>query len=657
MKRVLSILMIFCLSLCLVLPVCAASDQQVLQSTYETMRPALILIYVILAVLAISCVLFTIGAVNARKSKRRKKNPGMTVLRIVLYLVTVIVLLCAVFCTIRYTQLGNELNPKPVKPDKPSSSVTDNKDDPTSDDPTDPDPTVEDPSEDVTEPPTEPPFVLPTLSPSMTADTDPANWNLNWQLQVDGNTVDAYQSPDTYNFTAAEDYYPLPGVPTFRGNNYRTGASYGTANISQQTITKNWCREVGSLNGWPGIGWTGQSLCVQWDEQTKQHMNLYANKKSKEGLVEVISTTLDGYIYFYDMDDGTYTRDPLWIGMSFKGTASLDPRGYPILYAGSGLDYGSKSPRMFIINLLDCSLLMEQTGWDTFSHRGWYAFDSSPMISGETDTLFWPGESGIIYSIKLNTQYDQAAGTLDMQPEIMVKTRYSTNRDRTVGFEASAIMVGNHMFIGDNGGMFFCIDLHTMSVVWAQDVKDDVNATPVFEWGEDGQGYLYVGSSTQYTGNAAYIHKLNAATGEIIWTREYGNVAYDEDVSGGILSSPVLGQKGTDLEGMIIYAIAKTPGAWSGTFVALDTETGNTVWEKSMGNYAWSSPVTMYTPSGKGYILIGDSAGYLHLVNGATGETLYTEGLGSNIEASPVVFENKLVVGTRGCQVWGIEVK
>lgn len=654
MRKILSVLMILGILIGCCIPVSAAASQVAITERYHDMFLALIVMFVILAVLLLSCILFTIGNANRKKGKRRRKNPGIAVLRIVLYLVTIVVLLCSIFCLLRYRQVGDYLQESADKPsisesvDIPSSDVNI----PNTDTPSDA------PSDDPTELPVPPETIpVPTLSPEHTENSDPEKWAVNWQLQVDGEIVDTYQSADTYNFTYDTDYYTFPGVPTFRGNNYRTGAAYGTADITQQVLTKKWSREVGSLNGWPGIGWTGQPLCVQWDDETKAIMNLYSHKKEKDGLVEVIATTLDGYIYFYDLDDGSYTRDPLWIGMSFKGTASLDPRGYPILYAGSGLTTADKYPRMYIISLIDCSILMEKSGGDDFALRGWYAFDSSPMISAETDTLFWPGESGVLYTIKLNTQYDKANGTLEMQPETVVKARYSTNIDHTIGYEASSIIVGNYMYIGDNGGMFYCIDLHTMDLVWTQYIKDDLNATPVFEWDEDGQGYLYLATSMEYSSNSAYIYKIDASTGEFIWTKTYDNVAYDYDVSGGALSSPVLGKPGTDLEGLVIFSIAKTPSAWSGTLVALDTETGNVVWEKPMGNYAWSSPVGVYTDSGKGYIIIGDAAGYIYLIDGASGNILYTESLGSNIEASPVVFNNKLVVGTRGCQVWGLTIE
>ena len=497
---------------------------------------------------------------------------------------------------------------------------------------------------------------LPTLAPKQTELANPANWDVKWQIINQGEILEQYQRTDTVSFGSAKNYFALPGVASFRGDNYRTGASYGTADVSEETFTSLWTNSVGSLNGWPGIGWTGQPLAVQWDEETKSHMNLYSSKKNKENLVEVIATTLDGFIYFYDLEDGSYTRDPLWLGMSVKGTASLDPRGYPILYVGSGLINNGKSPAMHIISLIDCSMVFERSGNDTFTLRDWTAFDSSPLIDAETDSLFWPGENGIIYTFKLNTSYDSTTGTLRMEPEEQPRVRYSTNKNRNVGYEDSAIIVDGYMYLGDNGGMFYCVDLNTLSLVWAQDTKDDVNATPVFEWGADGQGYIYTATSMEYGNGSCYIHKLNANTGEIIWTKTFDNILYDADVSGGILSSPVLGKKGTDLDGMIFYSVSKANSSWGGILIALDTKTGEVIWEKTMDSYCWSSPVGVYTETGKGYIIIGDSVGYIYLFNGLNGEKLYTEGLGSNIEASPVVFNDILVVGTRGGSVYGVRI-
>ena len=519
-------------------------------------------------------------------------------------------------------------------------------------------PTTEPPPT-TTEPPTEPepePTPGELFSPTSVDSTDPEKMGIKWEIIVDGQIVESYQREAEIRFRDTEVYTEAEGIISFRGNNYRNTASYGTANVKKETLTDIWSGKIGSLNDWPGSGWTGQPLIVRWDSQTRQVMNLYQEKKDKEDLVEVIYATLDGYVYFYDLEDGTYTRDPMFLGMNFKGAGSLDPRGYPLMYVGSG-DYYNQAPRMYIVNLIDCTIAYEQSGADDFALRGWYAFDSAPLVHGQTDTLIWPGESGLLYTMQLNTQYDPVAGTISVAPSHEVKVRYSTGSGRSLGVESSCLIVENYLFMGDNGGYFFCVDLNTMRPVWMQDTKDDVNATPVFEWGEDGNGYIYTASSMEYENGTCYLYKLNAQTGEILWEKSYDGIIYDKAVSGGVLSSPILGKEGTELEGMIIYSVAKTPNAWKGTLVALNTATGEVIWEKELSNYCWSSPVPLYTNKGRAYVVLCDSTGKVHLIDGASGEILQNIHLGSNIESSPAAFENILVVGTRGQKVYGMKVE
>lgn len=337
------------------------------------------------------------------------------------------------------------------------------------------------------------------------------------------------------------------------------------------------------------------------------------------------------------------------------------------MYVGSG-DYASgKTPRMYIISLIDGSILYERSGSDSFTLRSdWSAFDSSPLVDAETDTLIWPGESGILYTIKLNTQFDAAAGTIIIEPEETVKCRYTTSRSGSgkywLGYEPSAVIVDRYLYISENGGMFFCIDLDTMELVWAQDTKDDSNSTPVFEWDESGEtGYIYTAPSLHWTANGSSqgnlsVYKLNAKTGEIVWEYKY-DCHTVSGVSGGVQSTPLLGKDGTDLEGLIFYSIARTPNAYNGVLVALDTETGEVVWEKSMDNYTWSSPTAVYGESGKSYIVICDSVGNVSLLEGSTGKVLSTVNIGSNVEASPAVFGNIVVVGTRGQKIYGLKVE
>lgn len=519
--------------------------------------------------------------------------------------------------------------------------------------------------------PTKPANPTFAVKPHSTTNSDPSNWNIKWEINVNGNFVPNYQRTEHISFGNADSYFALPGIAGFRGNNYRNGATYGTVNVVNKTVTEAWQREISSLpkassGSWTGAGWTGQPLVVQWDEETKANMNLKPEAKAKKDLVEVIYATLDGNIYFYDLKTGEYTRDPLYIGMAFKGAGALDPRGYPIMYVGSGdRTREGKEPRMFIINLIDCSIMYEYGHVKEFNTRSWRAFDASPLVDAETDTLIWPGENGLLYTIKLNTNYNKSAGTLTINPDKPVLNRYMTslNTDpgNDLGMENSPIIVENYLYVGDNRGTYFCVDLNTMKLVWAQEIKDDQNATAIFEWGDDGRGYIYLGTSMEYckdeTGEngTCYMYKLDAITGEIIWEVPWNKIIYNKNVSGGVLSTPLLGQKGTEFEGMIFFHVAKSPSEYEGTLMALDTATGNVLWQKNM-KYCWSSPVAIYSEDGKAYMFLCDSVGNGLLMDGKTGNVLDSVPLGSNVEASPIVFNNMIVVGTRGQKVFGIKI-
>jgi outer membrane protein assembly factor BamB len=244
-----------------------------------------------------------------------------------------------------------------------------------------------------------------------------------------------------------------------------------------------------------------------------------------------------------------------------------------------------------------------------------------------------------------------------------VKTRYRDNysrQSRYVGYEDSVVVVDHWLYVADNAGMFYCVDLNTMELVWAQDTKDDNNSSPVFEWDDQGNGYIYTAPSLHWTKNSSSkgtisIYKLNAATGEIIWETPF-ECSTVTDLSGGVQATPVLGREGTPLEGLIIYAVARCPSNYKGKLVALSTETGEVVWESSTGSYAWSSPVAIYSDDGKAYLFVCDADGDGKLYDGSTGERIGTISFGATVEASPVVFNDMMIIGSRAGRAYGIKI-
>ena len=514
--------------------------------------------------------------------------------------------------------------------------------------------------------PTPTPVGLPDFKPHSVDGTEPERLISSTAIMVDGEVVEEYESDYEINFDLPERYTELEGIVTFRGDNFRSGAAYGTAAVSSKTLTKAWSKSTSGLSDsdgiyWSGSGWTGQPLIVKWPEATRKNISaMYDWAREKEGLVEVIYATLDGHVYFYELTSGEYTREPLNLGFNYKGAGALDPRGYPILYVGSGVDSVNGRSRVKVVNLIDNSVMFEFGHNETFANRGWHMFDSSPLVSAETDQLIYPGENGILYIIHLNTKYNEQTGELSVDPDNIVKWKYNGVRSGSrywLGVESSAAIINNYIFLADNGGNLMCLDLNTLKLVWVQDVLDDTNCSPVVDV-EDGHPYIYISTSFHY-GWRSYstaeipIFKIDAETGEIVWRTDYTCYTV-QDLSGGVQGTIAVGKN--KLSDMIFVPVARTPGASSGTLAALKKDTGEVVWEKETSMYSWSSPVDFYDADGNGYLLYCNSGFNMFLIDGKTGEQLDYMNLGGNIEASLAMYGNYAVVGTRAMRTYCIQV-
>lgn len=507
----------------------------------------------------------------------------------------------------------------------------------------------------------------PQFEPYCVESTKPSKLVARSEVLVDGSAVSAYAAKEEITFGLGDAYTDLAGIFTFRGNNFRDSAAYGYAGMTEFSFEDVWSQNTGGLsyNGktWTGSGWTGQPLMAQWPRETKEKMNMHEWAKQKDDLVEVIYACMDGYIYFMDLETGEPTRDALRMGYTFKGAGALDPRGYPIMYVGSGYDSNEGKSRVFVINLLDCSVMYTFGNNDSFSLRGSLSyFDSSALVDAETDTLIYPGENGILYLIKLNTVYDAQNGTLSINPDHVVKWRYYGQRSSSsqywIGMETSAAVYKGYLFIADNGGLLMCLNLNTLELVWVQDILDDSNSTPVLSM-EDGHLYLYVSTSFHLgwrssTTATIPVWKIDAVTGEILWQTEYECYSLS-GVSGGVQSTIAVGKN--SLSDYLYVTVSMTGSQYGGVLACLNKDTGETAWEHR-ASYAWSSPVCVYNTDGTGKVIYGTSAGKMYLLNGLTGEVHDEISISDGvIEASPAVYENMMVIGTRAGKIWGIRLK
>lgn len=504
------------------------------------------------------------------------------------------------------------------------------------------------------------------FDPHFVESTDPAKHMKSTEIIVNGEIVENFELEEDLWFGLPSEYTELSGVTAFRGNNFRNTSSCGTAELTEYKFGDYWTQPIGALQApdgsvWTGSGWTGQPIIVSWPKETRAIMNMEDWAKEAEQLVEVITPTMDGYVYFNELETGKPTREKLWMGYTFKGCGCIDPRGYPLLYLGSGYNSKKGNSHAFIVSLIDCTILYEYGKNDSFAYRGFSGFDGCATVDPENDMLITPGENGILYIHRLHTQYDPKAGTISVDPEL-IRWRYQGNRNGSYkfwyGMEDSPVLWQGHLIIADNGGYLMCLDLKTLTLDWVQDVVDDTNCSPVLEL-EHGHPYLYISTSFHMGWNANQtfdvpMYKIDAETGEIVW--ELSVNCYTADgLSGGAEGTAALGKR--NLSEYVYFPMAKANHPGTGDLVCCRKDTGEVVWTCTTDSYSWGSPTIVYDQNGDGYLIYGCLESMLYLVDGKTGKILDSMNVGAHVEATAAIYNNIAVIGTRTNFIYGITLK
>jgi hypothetical protein len=540
--------------------------------------------------------------------------------------------------------------------------------------------------------PTPAPPLPDGLSVQAGAETDPALFGFSYKIAVKRNEVSSYMREEPISFSTGEAYADVKGVLTFGGNNYRNTFSCGTAPIVEKQMRRTWEQSIGGLGNWTGTGWTGQPLIVQWSDEVRPLLGVAEEFRQMQGFTEVIYPAMDGKIYFFELETGTKTRNPINVGAVIKSTPCLDPRGWPVLYVGQSIQSVNENnlpvAYIYAYSLISNEELARFGGHDYFSEREWQAYDSSPLIVD--DTLVYGGENGVLYTAKLNTTFDAAAGTVAIAPESLVKYSYTgtgyTKTDaagsRWYGIESSVSGFRNYVYFADNGGRLQCVDLNTMQLQFVADLSEDADATVVIDESyEDNTFYLYAASQvkTATAGSEygySYHRCFDGRTGALKWEEKWLASTGDSNNGGGTLATPQVGRG--NVSHLVYYSMnlvaltgsnaQQTPAAASadeaqatpaeqsagtqyalgGRIVAYDKRRGEVVWSIEQSADYWSSPVLVYDELGKGYLIQCDRSGFVKLYDALTGAELFSIDLGSRIDSTPAVFDQYLVVGTRG---------
>lgn len=451
-------------------------------------------------------------------------------------------------------------------------------------------------------------------------------------------------------------YSEVAGVLTFRGGPTRTGGAHGTRLIAERELEIAWTFKTGA--GTPrwggGAGWTGEPVVVRWPDVVRHTMPALGARRLDAGLVEVIQGSLDGNVYFLDLATGRPTRAPLRTGNPIKGSVSLDPRGWPLLFVGQGIP-GARPIGLRVYSLISQEEVFFLPGRDPAARRPWGAFDSSGLLNRDTDTFLVGGENGLVYLLELHTDFDPVAMSIAVAPRV-VRYRFRAATERE-GIENSLAVHRNLAFFADNGGTVQALDLVTFRPVWALDAGDDTDASIVVDL-EDGAPFLYTASEVDLQGERgrARLRKIDGLTGRVVWEHDVACRAERgaRKIDAGVFATPLVGRG--DVADRVLFTLSRCPER--GAVIALSKADGRPLWTTALRTDAWSSPTAIAdTASGKTWLLQGDRDGRLHLLDAGDGRIARTLRLDGTIEASPAVFDNLAVVGTRAGTIYGIRLR
>ena len=427
------------------------------------------------------------------------------------------------------------------------------------------------------------------------------------------------------------------GQLTFRGNPTRSYYGLGPVPKAPKILWSQpdgggWCGNsaVGSQNKqWCGSGWTGQPSVWERDGKTWVAIGAY-----------------DKNIHFLDYGTGENLLEPFDMRDIIKGSVTVDPDGYPLLYSGSRAD--------FHILAFDRDGAPEDL-WsmdaDNVSPTKWNNdWDSSPLVID--DYLFEGGENGQWYIFKLN-RAKGTDGKVTVNPEMVFHApgwdeqllsdlAGSGSRVNDVSIENSLTIVGNTVYFSNSGGLVQGWDISGLKEgkdperVFRYWTGDDTDASIV----ADAEGMLYVAQERERSSSSS----RNAEVGQLVKldpSKPDNPRVWGVDDAKGIWATPAISA------GVVV---APTD---SGRILGVDQKTGEVLWEKKLPGPTWSSPVIV----DKVWIQ-GDCNGVLHAFDFANPRVeppeLWTVDVEGCVESTPTLFKGRIFVGARGGKFYAI---
>lgn len=431
----------------------------------------------------------------------------------------------------------------------------------------------------------------------------------------------------------------VDGLLTFRGNPTRTYHGQGPVPSNPEI---RWSVTIGCSNSpvggqpkqWCGTGWTGQPSVFRSP----------AGGDTDEPPIWWVG--IGGYnrsVNFFDAATGAEAYPPLPTGDIIKGSITVDPDGYPLVYSGSRDNF-------FHIAAIDRDepeelwRLSSASDDPTLWNNDW---DSSAVIVD--GYLLVGGENSRFYIVELNRAFGPD-GRVTVDPEVVFSAAGWDSElladvgDQQVSIENSVAVSGQTAYFTNSGGLVQGWDLGSLrdgefpERVFRYWTGDDTDASIVI----DEDGMLYVASEFE-RGNArsrelGQVFKLDPSkpNDPLVWSQRAA-----ERLNSGVWATPALHR---DL------LIVSTD---DGRILGLDREDGSIRWTVDLPGPLWSSPVVV-----DNILVQGDCDGTLHAFNVSETEREPTEiwsiDLGGCIESTPAVWDGQIFVGTRSGEFYAI---
>ncbi|WP_208028224.1 outer membrane protein assembly factor BamB family protein [Rhabdothermincola sediminis] len=427
----------------------------------------------------------------------------------------------------------------------------------------------------------------------------------------------------------------VPGILTFRGN--PTRSFYGVGPVPTNPVVLWSFPAEGGMCGtstdgsgtqtWCGTGWTGQPSV--WEH--------------RDGRTWVAFGGYDYAVHWLDYESGARLLPDFRTGDIIKGSVTVDPDGYPLLYTGSRDNYyriiamdREQPVELWKIHAKAVSPTLWNDDWD-----------GSGLIID--DYLFEGGENSQFHIVKLNRGYGPD-GKVTVDPKLVFNTPgwdsqlLSDLGDNQVSIENSVAISGNTVYFANSGGLVQGWDISGLkngerpARVFRYWTGDDVDASIVV----DAEGFLYVGAEFE-RGNArarevGQILKLDPRKPDdpLVWS-----VKDQKPGKSGVWGTPAIWKD-------MVYVPTN-----AGELLGIDRVTGQVVWRKDLGSQTWQSPVVV-----DDVLIEGDCDGNLHAYDVRDTRRdppeLWSVKLDGCIESTPAVWKGRIFVGARGGKFYAI---